>query len=239
MAKYPDARAVILVDENKNYAGPGSGTSSATANPNGQATSANSSPVVIASDQSTVPVSASTLPLPTGASTSALQGTGNTFLASIDGKVPAKGQTTAANSTPVVLASDQTAIPVATHAVTQSGTWNVTATPATLTAFTLSSAATTNATVAKASAGNLFEVTVSNPTATAAYLKVYNKATAPTVGTDVPIFILPVQGNSLASVSWDGGKRFAAGISYALTGAITVADTTASVAGVLISGSYI
>lgn len=40
-------------------------------NPNGQATSANSEPVVIASDQSAIPVSASSLPLPAGASTEA------------------------------------------------------------------------------------------------------------------------------------------------------------------------
>lgn len=42
-------------------------------NPNGQATSANSAPVVVASDQTAVPVSASSLPLPTGAATSAKQ----------------------------------------------------------------------------------------------------------------------------------------------------------------------
>ena len=42
-------------------------------NPNGQATSANSAPVVIASDQSAVPVSATALPLPSGASTAANQ----------------------------------------------------------------------------------------------------------------------------------------------------------------------
>jgi hypothetical protein len=40
-------------------------------NPNGQATMANSEPVVIASDQSAVPVSATSLPLPTGAATEA------------------------------------------------------------------------------------------------------------------------------------------------------------------------
>lgn len=49
----------------------------------GQKVSASSVPVVIASDQSTLPISAASLPLPTGASTSALQTTGNTSLASI------------------------------------------------------------------------------------------------------------------------------------------------------------
>lgn len=42
-------------------------------NPNGQATMANSAPVVVAVDQSAIPISAAVLPLPTGAATSALQ----------------------------------------------------------------------------------------------------------------------------------------------------------------------
>lgn len=61
-----------------------------------------------------------TISLPTGASTSALQTTGNTSLSSIDGKFNSLGQKTMAASAPVVLASDQSAIPV-----TQSGTWNL------------------------------------------------------------------------------------------------------------------
>jgi len=60
----------------------------------------------------TQPVSATSLPLPTGAATSALQSTGNTSIASIDTKTPALGQATMAASTPVVLASNQSAIPV-------------------------------------------------------------------------------------------------------------------------------
>lgn len=56
-------------------------------NPNGQETMANSEPVVIASDQSAVPVSAASLPLPSGAATSAKQDTGNTSLATIAGAV--------------------------------------------------------------------------------------------------------------------------------------------------------
>lgn len=55
----------------------------------------------------TQPVSAASLPLPTGASTSAKQDTGNTSVASIDGKVPALGQALAAASTPVVLTAAQ------------------------------------------------------------------------------------------------------------------------------------
>lgn len=61
-----------------------------------------------------------TVSLPTGAATSALQGTGNTSLSSIDGKTPSLGQAAMAASVPVAIASNQSAIPV-----TQSGTWTV------------------------------------------------------------------------------------------------------------------
>ena len=120
-------------------------------NPNGQATMANSEPVVIASDQSAVPVSVASLPLPTGASTSAKQDTGNTSVASIDTKTPALGQALAAASVPVVLTAAQittltpptpqtdaltdtqlraTAVPISvatipSHAVTNAGTFAV------------------------------------------------------------------------------------------------------------------
>ena len=108
------------------------------------------------------------------------------------------------------------------------------------TAISVVSAATTNASNQKSTAGNLFEVTASNPTATAAYLKFYNKATAPTVGTDVPVMTIPVPANSFVSYIPGGqGKRFTTGIGIALTGAITAADTTAAVAGVQIHGTYI
>jgi len=81
----------------------------------GQATMANSSPVVIASNQSAVPASQSgtwnvnnisgTISLPTGAAT-------ETTLSSINTKTPALGQATMAASVPVVIASNQSPITV-------------------------------------------------------------------------------------------------------------------------------
>ena len=108
------------------------------------------------------------------------------------------------------------------------------------TAISVTTAASTNASIQKSTAGNLFEITASNPTATAAYLKFYNKATAPTVGTDIPVMTIPVAANSFVSYVPGGqGKRFTTGIAMAVTGAITAADTTASVAGVQVHGTYI
>lgn len=62
-------------------------------NPNGQATSANSSPVVIASDQSTLPVSVS------GGATESNQTTGNTSLNNIDTDLGAKNDAVASSDT--------------------------------------------------------------------------------------------------------------------------------------------
>jgi len=88
----------------------------------GQKAMAGSAPVVLASDQSAIPASQSgtwninnisgTVSIPTGAATSALQTTGNTSIASVDTKTPTVAQKTMANSSPVVIASDQSAIPV-------------------------------------------------------------------------------------------------------------------------------
>lgn len=59
--------------------------------------------------QATQPVSAASLPLPTGAAT-------ETTLSGINTKTPALGQAVMASSTPVVIASNQTAIPVSVGA---------------------------------------------------------------------------------------------------------------------------
>lgn len=69
----------------------------------------------------TFAVSAVSLPLPAGASTSALQTASNTSLSSIDGKTPALGQALAAASVPVVLTAAQitTLTPLTSITVTQ------------------------------------------------------------------------------------------------------------------------
>lgn len=71
--------------------------------------------------QSTQPVSAVSLPLPAGASTSALQSTGNTSVASIDTKIPALGQALAAASVPIVLTAAQLSTLTPLSSVTVSG----------------------------------------------------------------------------------------------------------------------
>lgn len=99
---------------------------------------------------------------------------------------------------------------------------------ATPTTFNLNSAATTNATSVKASAGTLLALQVSNINAALRYLKLYNKASAPTVGTDVPFMVFPIPiGGYIAEEFGTLGIRMGTGIALAITGAAADSDTTA------------
>lgn len=90
------------------------------------------------------------------------------------------------------------------------------------------SANTTNATSVKGSAGTVHCLQVSNINAASRYLKLYNKATAPTVGTDTPVMTIMLPPNSNQVIpTGPYGIRFSTGIAYALTTGITVADTGA------------
>lgn len=117
---------------------------------------------------------------------------------------------------------------------------SVTNTPAVGSSHNLVTAATTNIAVIKASAGNLYETVVSNVTATPVYVKLYNKATAPVLATDVPVVTIPVPANSINSFNFGTiGKRFTLGIGISVTGAIGATDTTNAVAGVQINSTYL
>ena len=92
----------------------------------------------------------------------------------------------------------------------------------------LSSAATTNATLIKASAGRLFLIIGRNNVASIRYLKFYNKASAPTVGTDVPVLTIALDASSRFEIDLNPyGQFFTTGIAFAITGALADNDTTA------------
>jgi len=95
-----------------------------------------------------------------------------------------------------------------------------------LTARIVSSAASTNATLIKSSPGYGFGIMGYNNNAAARYLKLYNKATAPVVGTDIPILTFYIEPSD--SFAFDlSGVRFTAGIGLAITTGSPDADTTA------------
>lgn len=104
--------------------------------------------------------------------------------------------------------------------------------PVTPTTTFTNSLATTNATVTKASAGSVWSVVVSNINAAARFLKIYNKASAPTVGTDIPVIVIPIPAGAVVQVhGGSNGIRFATGISWALTTGSADTDTAAVAAG--------
>jgi hypothetical protein len=105
-----------------------------------------------------------------------------------------------------------------------------TATATAPTAARIASAASTNATSVKASAGNLYRVFVANTTGAAKFMKFYNKASSPTVGSDTPVFTLAIPANGMITLGLDFPYAFSTGIAYAITGAVGDADTTATAA---------
>lgn len=105
---------------------------------------------------------------------------------------------------------------------------------------TLTTAATTNATSVKTTSANVFEIDVSNTSATQMFLKLYNKTSAPVVGTDIPISTIPIPANSFQAFEFGRlGKRFSSGLAFALTAGIAATDTAAVAAGSYVNINYL
>lgn len=117
-------------------------------------------------------------------------------------------------------------------AVTSAGTPLAPATP-----YILNSLASTNGALILTGSSGLQAFYASNIGATVAFVKLYNKATAPTVGTDVPAMIITVPAavggvpGSVEITPGFNGYRFALGLGIAITGAVADSDTTAVAAG--------
>ena len=149
-------------------------------------------------------------------------------IAKVNGVASPVGHGVAATALRVELPTDGTGLVNAA----QSGAWSVSATqiPATSGGASLAkvlSAASTNATSTKASAGQLYSYNFFNANAAIRYVHFYNKVSAPTVGTDVPVFTvgIPIGG----SVAWHdlNGTPFALGIAFSITTGAGDTDTVA------------
>jgi hypothetical protein len=99
------------------------------------------------------------------------------------------------------------------------------------TATRVVSAATTNATSIKGTAGNLVNVDLFNVAAYDVFVKLYNKASAPTVGTDTPVWTVPIKAGQGYARTFQLGKSFPTGIALAITKLQADSDTTAVAAG--------
>ena len=139
----------------------------------------------------------------------------------------------AVNNTPAVTISSGTVTTVSTvTSVTTAGTPAAPATP-----LIINSAASTNGQLVLTGTSGLQALFASNTGAGAAYVKLYNKATAPTVGTDTPAMLIPVPAAvggvpGIVQISPGfNGYRFALGLGLAITGGAADSDTTAVTAG--------
>jgi len=154
-------------------------------------------------------------------------------VAQINGITPLMGNgTTGTGSQRVTIASDNT--PFSVNAA-QSGAWTVqriqNANSTGLTQTRVVAAATTNATSLKASAGNIAAIDLFNVATYMVFLKLYNKASAPTVGTDTPVWTIPIPASGGFSIDFSQGEYFSTGIAFAITKLQADSDTTVLVAG--------
>lgn len=82
------------------------------------------------------------------------------------------------------------------------------------------SAASDNPTSVKASTGFVGYIVACNVNAAVRYLHLYNKASAPTLGTDTPVLTIPLPGSTTgggAVLSMPVGIEFSVGIAFAIT----------------------
>ena len=94
-----------------------------------------------------------------------------------------------------------------------------------------SSTNSTNATSVKNSPGTVFNVIIHNThtgggSGAAIAFRLYNKTTAPVVGTDVPFIVIHVPSNSSKELNFTSGITFTSGIAYSITGGDSLLDAT-------------
>jgi hypothetical protein len=158
--------------------------------------------------QATQPVSLASVPLPAGAATAAKQ--------------PALGAAGSASADVLSVQGIAAGTPLgaALQATTSGGS----------TPYRLVSAATTNAASVKGSAGVLYSYSAFNLNAAPRYLKFFDKATAPTLGTDTPVLVVMIPGGTTGAgvvKSFAVGVQFSNGIAVAVVGGMADSDATA------------
>ncbi len=107
--------------------------------------------------------------------------------------------------------------------------------PTSLVARLPSSAASTNPALVKGSAGAVYRISGANTVAAARYLKLFNKATAPTAGADIPIYVEQLEASSSFDVTFPAPIAFSAGIGYLITVNPSDFDATAIEAGDIVT----
>ena len=129
------------------------------------------------------------------------------------------GQATAANSAPVVLASNVTSSFSIAEATTGGAT-----------TFHLASAAGQNITQVKNSAGKITGWYIYNSNGSARKVNFYNVLSAPTVGTTTLLFSIVIPALSAANCPFPAGIDFSAGLYLSTTTALADNDASTNVA---------
>ena len=145
-------------------------------------------------------------------------------------KIWGQGESAIDKSVPVNVVSSVQTILNGTNAASSNGSI----------VYKLIGGASTNATVIKSSSGTLNSLLICNDSTAKIYFKLYNKATAPTVGTDVPLMVVPVAvgANQYIDIGAYYGIYLSAGISFATTALAADADVTVVTAGVIVNAVY-
>lgn len=224
----------------------------------GSKVSANSLPVVIASDQAAIPVSISNgSTTVTEAATITANQSAVAIVDSVaygfDGTTDSRVRTRAGligssdvawvvrpfpnsdgtNTTPIMDAAARAGFVIPTAGTTAG------ATP-----FYYISGASNNSTNKKASAGTLYSVTVINNTATEKFIRFYDTSSGPTCSSNTGVvYYTPIPANSTTgagiAIAFPVGAAFSTGISWCITGAAGDSDNTSTAAGdVVLAGSF-
>ena len=88
-------------------------------------------------------------------------------------------------------------------------------------------AGSNNATLIQAGPTSVHNIFANNASAGTKYLRLYNKATSPTVGTDVPVIVVAIPATSSKEIVLKHDLEFPLGLGMAITGAAAYNDNTA------------
>lgn len=183
---------------------------------------------VTLSSDSTGNVNVGSSALPAGASTAALQITGNTSLGTIAGAV---GNPIPAGTAIIGKVGIDQTTPGTTNAVQ-----SIPGTTGGLTKYTLTAANSTNATNVKATPGTLYHISGYNNSATLAWISFYNTSGTPTCGTGIVYqTMIPANSTSGSGAVEDiaVGLDFSSGIGICVTTGIAGTGSVAASAYVI------
>lgn len=97
-------------------------------------------------------------------------------------------------------------------------------------AYKVLTAATTNAASVKASTGRLYGYSLANTAAAARFVRFYDLAAAPTVGTSVPLYTVAIPAGATVQLFSELGVNLVNGLGIAITAAAADLDATVTAA---------